>query len=88
LTKELDADISTNNQEQIAHELLDLYCLTHKLGAGKGVGGLREVQPGDELLMLCSTVLRLGVLNYRKKAVLAAAQRPNEVIRLASLPAY
>lgn len=65
LSKQL-ADINSVSHVEFAHELLDLYCLTHKLGAGKGVGGLREVQPGDELLMLSSTLLRLGVLAYRK----------------------
>lgn len=64
LSKGMDA--STASPSLTAHELLDLYCSTHAIGAGKGVGGLREVQPGDELLMLCSTLLRRGVLAQRK----------------------
>ena len=35
--------------------LQDMYANTYGLLAGKGIGGLREVQPGDELLMLCCT---------------------------------
>jgi hypothetical protein len=34
--------------------LKTLYASMYGLLAGKGIGGLREVQPGDELLMLCS----------------------------------
>ena len=49
---------SHEEQSQFIKLLVTLYCVTHSIAAGKGVGGLREVQPGDELLMLASTVLR------------------------------
>lgn len=41
--------------------LKKLYADTYGMLAGKGIGGLREVQPGDELLMLWSTELWQGV---------------------------
>lgn len=50
---------------QFVRSLIDLYSVTHEVAGGKGVGGLREAQPGDELLMLASTVLKRQLLSFR-----------------------
>jgi hypothetical protein len=39
--------------------------VTHEVAGGRGVGGLREVQPGDELLMLASTAMKRQLLALR-----------------------
>jgi hypothetical protein len=48
--------------------LVNLYCVTHEVAGGRGVGGLREVQPGDELLLLASTALKRLLLTQRDRA--------------------
>lgn len=49
---------------RFVRSLNDLYCVSHEVAGGKGVGGLREVQPGDELLMLASTVAKRQLFTY------------------------
>lgn len=50
---------------QFVRSLVNLYCVTHEVAGGRGVGGLREVQPGDELLMLASTAMKRKLLASR-----------------------
>jgi len=62
--------------------LLDIYCRTHAVGAGKCVGGLREVQPGDELLLLASTIMKKELMSCRLKSDVDEAAREDELTQL------
>jgi hypothetical protein len=59
--------------------LVNLYCVTHEVAGGRGVGGLREVQPGDELLMLASTAMKRQLLASRNGNV-----QEDEFLRLST----
>lgn len=58
LTVVTNIELPLEKQWTLVRSLLNLFCQTHAVAGGRGVGGLREVQPGDELLMLASTILR------------------------------